>query len=93
MDLALEGCSRILGLRALLWRNRTRGQNAYDTTCATPSHICKGQVVWAQLCGHGHKLQGMGDALDLEQDWADHRPISRSSVGPRRAGDCMMNES
>jgi hypothetical protein len=31
--------------------------------------------------------------LDFKQDWADHRPISRSSVKPRGAGDCMMNES
>jgi hypothetical protein len=31
--------------------------------------------------------------LDFEQDWDDHRPISRSSVKPRRTGDCMMNVS
>jgi hypothetical protein len=27
------------------------------------------------------------DALDFEQDWADHRPISRSSVKPRKTGE------
>ena len=31
--------------------------------------------------------------LDFEQYWTDHRPISRSSVKPRKAGDCMMKES
>ena len=39
-----------------------------------------------------HKLHGIGDALDFEQDWADHKLISQSSVKPR-TGDCMMNES
>jgi len=41
---------------------------------------------WPQAPGDGR------DALDLEQDWADHRRVSRSSVKLRRAGDCMMNE-
>lgn len=31
--------------------------------------------------------------LDFEQDWTDHRPISRSSVKPGDARDCIMNES
>jgi hypothetical protein len=31
--------------------------------------------------------------LDFEQDWTDHRPISRSLVKPRKAGDCIINES
>jgi hypothetical protein len=33
------------------------------------------------------------DGLDIEQDWTDHRLISRSSVKPRKTGDCMMNDS
>ena len=31
--------------------------------------------------------------MDFEQDWADHRPLSRSSVKLWRTRDCMMNES
>jgi hypothetical protein len=38
-------------------------------------------------------LHGIGGRLDFEQGWTDHRRISRSSVKPRRTGDCMMNES
>jgi hypothetical protein len=30
--------------------------------------------------------------LDSEQDWTDHRPISRPSVKLRNAGDCMTNK-
>jgi hypothetical protein len=42
----------------------------HDTIPATQSHFYKGQVVWAQLYGDGHKLHGMGIMyLDFEQDW------------------------
>jgi len=33
------------------------------------------------------------DAFGFRAGLADHRPISRSLVKPRRTGDCMMNES
>lgn len=31
--------------------------------------------------------------LDFEQDWTNHKPISRSSVKPRDARDYIINES
>ena len=31
--------------------------------------------------------------MDFEQDWADHKLISRSWVKLRRAGDCRTDES
>ena len=94
LDLAIEGCSRILGTMRCCGQDRTRCQNGYDTICAAESHFCKGKVVWAQLCADRRKLQWKGcDGLNFEQDWADHRLISRSSAKPERAGDCIMNES
>jgi hypothetical protein len=39
------------------------------------------------------KLHGISSRLDFEQDWTDHRPISRSSVKPRKTGDYIINES
>jgi hypothetical protein len=57
-------------------------------TYIVESQFCKGKVVRAQLYGDDRKLYGIGVV-----DWTNHRPISRSSVKPRDAGDCMMNES
>jgi len=69
-------------LRAVLrifGQDHTRCKNRYGTICATESHFCKKKVVWAQPCGEGRKLHGMGVVdwigLDSEQDWTN-RPIS-----------------
>jgi hypothetical protein len=53
----------------------------------------KGRLFGSAMRRWPQALRDGCDALDFEQDWADHRPISRSSVKPRRTGDCMMNES
>jgi hypothetical protein len=92
IDLTLEACSRILCFRALLRRNRKCRQNAYNTTCATPSRLQRAGRLGSAMRGLPQAPGDECDVLDLEQDWADHWPISRSSVSPRRAGDCMMNE-
>lgn len=72
MDLAIKGRSEDL------WQDRTRWKNRYGTICATESHFCKKKVVWAQACGEGRKLHGMGVVdwigLDSEQDWTDTGP-------------------
>ena len=81
-------------LNALRWRDRTRRQDGYGTSGDAKSHFCQkagrlGSAMrkWPQL----HWIDIIH--LDFKQDWADHRPVSQSSVKPRRTRDCMMNES
>jgi hypothetical protein len=85
-----EGCDG-----ATARRGSTGCQNAYDTICATQSHFCKGQVVWAQLCGDGHKLHGdrsctvalrgspAGDA-PAPRRWGSRRPAGAEGCRRRR---------
>jgi len=74
------GRSSILGcciLEGWVWRLRAaRGVLAQ-------SHFCKGKIVWAQLGRDGRKFDRD------KMCWHDHRPISRSSVKPRKAGGVL----
>jgi hypothetical protein len=94
MDLVIESCSEdplaqcaaVAGLQALLeWarHNLRRGVSILQR------EGCSGSATrrWRQASRDGY------GGLDFEQDWTNHRPISRSSVKPRDAGDCIMNES
>ena len=56
----MRAVPRILELRALRWQGRTRCQNGYGTSYAAESDFCKEKVVWAQPCGAGRRLHGMG---------------------------------
>jgi hypothetical protein len=94
MDLALEGCTRILGLQA------NAGAELYtllEYVRCNLRHLVSllqregrlGSATWRRLQA---PWDGCG-GLDFEQDWTDYRPISRSSVKLRDARDYVMNES
>jgi hypothetical protein len=74
------------------WKDRFGGGTAHAAIMRTIQSAPR-SLISAKGRSFGLSYAGMGDALDLEQDWADHRLMPRSSVKPRRIGDCTMNES
>jgi hypothetical protein len=94
MDLALEGCSRISRLQGCCCGGTTHAARMRTIQSARRSLTsAKGRSFGLSYAEMATSSTGGGVALDFEQDRADRRPISRSSVKPRRTGDCMMNES
>jgi hypothetical protein len=94
MDLVIEGCSKdplaqyaaVAGPYAppeWVRHNLRRGVSLLQRE----GRLASATRRWPQA-----PRDGCG-GLDFEQDWTDHRLISRSSVKPRKVGDCMMNES
>ncbi len=92
MDLVIEGCFRGTS-GSVRCCGRTGRAARMGTAQSTPRGLNseKGRSIGLQRWPQAPR-DGCG-GLDFEQDWTDHRPISRSSVKPRKAGDCMMNES
>jgi hypothetical protein len=93
MDLVIEGHFRgSSGSVRCYGRTGRAAQNWHGTTYAALDSAKEGRSGlatqrWPQAPRDGYS------GLDFKQDWTDHKPISRSSVKPRDAGDCMMNES
>jgi hypothetical protein len=60
---------------------------------AAEFRFCKRKVVQPSYVGLATSSTGGVWWIGFRVGLDDHRPISRSSVKPRDAGDCMMNES
>lgn len=88
MDLVIDGF--FVWPRAPLWQDCMRAW--HNLRCGVSILQNEGRSGSAAQRWPQASWDGCG-GLDFEQESTDHRPISRFSVKPRNAGDCMMNES